>query len=74
MAFLGTIVVSASLFSSTFAQPIHWQPSVEGTTLVDLFVGIDIGLAVVIKVGLKVKQYVPVDIGFLPNPTTSHHF
>jgi hypothetical protein len=42
---------------------IHWRLSKEGITLLELFGGVAIGLAIVLQVGIKVKSYLYVDNG-----------
>lgn len=38
---------------------IHWRPSKEGITLLELFGGVAIGLVVVLQVGIKVTGVTP---------------
>jgi len=40
---------------------IHWKPPNEGITLLELFGGISIGLAVVLQTSVKVWHYIYVD-------------
>ena len=59
--------------SSTFTHPIHWRPLEDDISLVELFAGIGIGLATVLEVGLKVRRYIHIDTGVVPNRATRHH-
>lgn len=67
MASLDPIVIWTSLFSSSFAQLIQWQPPIEDITLVELFGGIGTSLARVLEVKLKPKWYIHVDTRFVYN-------
>ena len=40
----------------------------------ELFAGIGTGLAAVLEAGLKVRRYIHVDTGFVPNRAARHHF
>ena len=67
--------LQADVVSTTplLARPILWQPLDEGITLVELFAGIDTGLASVLETGLKVRLYIHVDSGFAANRAARHH-
>lgn len=65
--------VPAPSLSSAFARLIRWHPPDEGITLVELFAGIGTGLAAVLEAGLKVRRYIHVDIGVVPNRAAQHH-
>jgi len=48
-----------------FAQPIQWHLLGEGIILMELFVGIGIGLAATLEANLKVKCYIYIDNGVI---------
>ena len=50
------------LNSPVLTTPIPWQPPNAGICLVELFGGIATGLAAILQTGIKVRQYVYVDI------------
>ena len=70
---LDPMEVSPTSSSSTFASPIHWHRPKDSITLVELFAGIGTGLAAVLEAGLKVKQYIHLDIGVASNQAVRHH-
>lgn len=52
---------------------IHWQPSKEGITLLELFGEVAIGLVVVLQASTKVRRYLYVDNSGLAKKVAIHH-
>ena len=58
---------------SALAHPILWQSPDAGITLVDLFGGIDTGLAAVLEAGLTDRRYIYVDNSQVSTRVAHHH-
>ena len=59
---------------STLAFPILWRPPDKEITLVEVFRGIERGLAAVLEGGLTVRRYVYVDNSQVFTRMARHHF